>query len=445
MICTINTQKVKDSPSSVNSSYDILVNPPTNTSSLEGFDSEFSPTSSIDNNNPIEIVIPAIDKYIDLSKTRLKCKYIIKKANGNVLPKAKDCKVWVGDMNLASLFNSLEIRAGNGNQVVEQINHYPYKAFFEMILSSTPESRKNKYSKLDGMIEDDLTGENGSNHATASAEALLLRQGLIEESKGLEYCGRLHSAFFNQDRYLIPKTKLTLVLKRSNSNFVLSAADNNPTDGCQIQIQQISIIVRSILPHPQISKLHSSYMVAGKFVKYPFKRGRILNYTISPGKLNTTVRIQDSGILPTQIFLGIVDHEALNGHFEKNPFIFEHSNVTKVQLILGGNQVGIPFEPDYKNNFYAREYSELLSVINQLGTNDYPFSHSQFVKSKTIYAFDLTADRSNSLHLTKSNSCEFQLTFSEATAKTLNVILYTIEPDIIQFNVDRKFTYTSSI
>ena len=59
--------KVAGSDETVSSGYDLFANPPTLSSSLSGQLTEFSPTTAVTANGPVEIVVPVLSgQYLDM-------------------------------------------------------------------------------------------------------------------------------------------------------------------------------------------------------------------------------------------------------------------------------------------------------------------------------------------------------------------------------------------
>ena len=45
-----------------------------------------------------------------------------------------------------------------------------------------------------------------------------------------------------------------------------------------------------------------------------------------------------SGQLPTRVVVGLVKNDAFNGHVGRNPFNFQHFNLSEISLYLDGHQ-----------------------------------------------------------------------------------------------------------
>jgi hypothetical protein len=62
-----------------------------------------------------------------------------------------------------------------------------------------------------------------------------------------------------------------------------------------------------------------------------------------------------SGALPSKIIFGLVNSEALHGKDSKNPFNFQHFNISSVQFQV--ESVDFPYKP-FETNFSANNYTE---------------------------------------------------------------------------------------
>ena len=80
-----------------------------------------------------------------------------------------------------------------------------------------------------------------------------------------------------------------------------------------------------------------------------------------------------SGILPTLLFIGLLDNNAKTGSIELNPFCFEPHNVGSVQFIINGSlKPAKRYEPNWatEKNFTRcyRDFCDLIGLSSQSNT-----------------------------------------------------------------------------
>ena len=78
-------------------------------------------------------------------------------------------------------------------------------------------------------------------------------------------------------------------------------------------------------------------------------------FTIPAGVKQFPVNQLHKGDLPANV--GLVDNGALTGDFTKNPYNFQHFDVSEVSLTDGGREVdGQPLHFDFAKNQYVEGY-----------------------------------------------------------------------------------------
>ena len=93
--------------------------------------------------------------------------------------------------------------------------------------------------------------------------------------------------------------------------------------------------------------------------KYPIKRVVCKTFTIPRGKLDFSQENVFAGQLPTRLVIGMVDNDAYNGGYGKNPLNFKHYNLTQIKIYLDSQQQYVrPLEP----NFTASQTIQLMCL-----------------------------------------------------------------------------------
>ena len=125
----------------------------------------------------------------------------------------------------------------------------------------------------------------------------------------------------------------------------------------------------------------------------------------------------------------MVDNDAASGIYTKNPFNFKHFNVKHLDLRIDGvSKPVLPLTPDFKGKKCIREYMSLLESMNILGKDaSLPFTYNEFLNGYTFFAWNLTPDYlGQTQDPTKRSNIRLDLKFAEATATSMNILLYCV-------------------
>ena len=122
----------------------IILSTPLQLAVEEGQWVEYNPVSSISSAVPIEFIVAGnSEEYIDLSKTLIEVKAVIKNQNGEVTPKTEH----VAPINntLHSLFSQVDVSL-NDVPVSSSTTTYPYRAYTENHLNYGSDAKDSRLS-----------------------------------------------------------------------------------------------------------------------------------------------------------------------------------------------------------------------------------------------------------------------------------------------------------
>ena len=70
------------------------------------------------------------------------------------------------------------------------------------------------------------------------------------------------------------------------------------------------------------------------------------------------------GVIPHQVIVAFVDHQAYTGNFQKNPFAFQNFGVQKINLKVNGQSYpATPYNVDFDNGDFMDIYDDMLRSI----------------------------------------------------------------------------------
>ena len=198
----------KESSYCAKSELDLFTVPPTQLCIDRNVTVKYRPTIPLTGNGLIEFQIDGSDDFTDLSQTYLYLKVQIITSDGKPLQESD--VVAPANLFLHSLFSKIEVKL-NGCQVCSMNNYvYPYRAILETLLSYGEEA---KTSHLESeLFYKDPAGAMEDMAAEGENEGFQDRYQFCKESKNIEMMGRLHHDMFQQEKLLLNKVDINIIL-----------------------------------------------------------------------------------------------------------------------------------------------------------------------------------------------------------------------------------------
>jgi hypothetical protein len=421
------------------SELDIFSVPPTQTSIESGITVEYNPIASIADGTPIEFSISGSGQdYIDLNNTQLYVKAQILRANNTAIDNTDE----IGPTNLFlhSLFSEVDISL-NDTLITSSNNTYSYRAYLETLLSYGSGAKETQlgaslyYKDTAGHMNDTNPHDANQHNEGYKARSVYSTRGVFD------MIGNIHSDLFFQEKYLVNDVNLKIRLVRNKDAFCLMgpAATTH-----KVKILDCKLFVRKAHLSPSVFLAHAKALEIGN-AKYTLKRIVCKTFTIPAGNLDGSQESLFSGQLPTRLVIGCVDNRAFNGAYNRNPYNFEHFNMTQLKIYLDGQQQTIkPIETDFVNHLYIQAYSNLFSATGKLNKDeDNHVSRADFENGYALYAFDLTPDLAESTHfnLMRTGNIRLDIKFGAALPVTVNVIAYAEFDNVLMLDRSRNVIF----
>jgi hypothetical protein len=429
----------------VKSELDIFAIPPTQTSIESGSWVEFNPVATIADGTPIEFMVTGSGQdYIDLANTQVYVKAQL--VQGNNAPIDHNHHVGPVNLFLQSLFTEVDVKL-NDTTVSSTNNTYAYRSYLETLLSYGPAAKNSQLTSA--LYYKDVAGsmdETNPHDANGTNNGLKKRHAFFEDGAVVDMIGMLHSDLFFQDKYLPSDVNLKIRLVRNKDSFCLMSSVANPT--FKVKIHDCKLLVRKVKLSPTVFVAHAKALEQGN-AKYPVRKVTCKTYTIPRGHLDSVQENLFSGQLPTRIVIGLVDNDAFNGNYAKNPFNFKHFDLNEMKIFLDGQQQYInSIQPNYANNQFITAYMSLFSGTGKQQKDEgNDIERSEYSRGYTLYAFDLTPDLAEEGHfnLARDGSVRVNLKFANALPNTVNVIVYAEFENVIEIDRNKNvlFDYNS--
>jgi hypothetical protein len=404
----------------------------------------FSPS---DGNVPLLFEIKGCDDYIDVSQTYISFKVKFLKADGSDLAGTEA----IGPVNalLYAMMSQIDVTIAN-DLITTLTNLDNYKAIFQLLTNYSPDALNSMfqcalfYKDTAGNM-DSIKFLPGTNNVDVPKfnYGLHARNKLMGASNEITLIGRLTADFFLQNRYLLDNTDLTIKISRCKNSFCYIG-----TGDYKMKILGSTLHVRKVQINPEVRLAHAHCLEKSN-AKYPLTRVDMKPISIPKNSRNFYRENLCSGALPSRIIFGLVDSEAFNGKDSKNPFNFQHFNLSSVQFQVESVDFPYkPFETNYSANNYTEAYfSHFLGVNKSISDSGSIIDRNDFANGYALYAFDLSADLCNQSHfnLIKSGNLRMVLNFDTDTVVNIVCIVYFEYQNMIEINKNRQVIFDYNI
>ena len=394
--------------------------PPVQTDIKSSLDIKYYPLSSLSVGAPIEFHVPgSVEEYIDCDHTYLEVSVKITKADGTAIDITKD-KVGFSNLAISSMFSDVSLILQE-TQVEGGDCLYPYKAYFPTVMQFMPQAQ-NSHMEIWGWIKDQA-----GKMDDATNTAFVKRMSWTDKSKETTFYGPVFLDFFKQSKYLLSQTDMRLKFRLAEPEFTLL---NFVAHKYKFEITKAILHVRRITVAPNVINEHAVGLEKHN-AYYPLLHTDISEFTISKGNSNFT---KDQAFLkdtPKFMMIGMLDNEAFNGTPAKNPFNFQHFNLSRLALIANGVSIpGQPVTPDFKNKSYVESYFRLMDAYHYFNTDDSNgLRYADFGAGYTLFAFDMTPDKTlttHCIHPSNLMNLRMEFKFDDPLPVTVNVLVYAV-------------------
>ncbi len=428
------------------SELDLFSVPPTQTSLEKGHWVEHQPVSSVADAGPITFMVPGTEDYVDLSKTILVVRAKVTKSDGTDLD--VDEKVGIVNNFLHSLFKQVDVFLKE-KQVTQATSTYAYRAYLETLLNYGPAAKDSQLTA--SMFYKDKAGKMDVADPTIAKAAdansgLKKRYEFSKESRTIEMAGPIFCDAIMTERLLLSYVDIKLVMNRNIQEFCLiaSAGDAN----YRVKLTDAYLKIRRVKVSPSVAVAHELALQKGPAI-YPIRRVECKSFIIPAG--NPSLRKDNifSGLVPKSFVFDLVDSEAYNGAYKKNPYNFKNLGVTSIGISVNGEE--IPFRPirlSYGASRFIEAYNTLFSGTGKMYFNTgNDISRQEYPNGYTIYAFDLTPDMCGSsphFNVVQKGNLTIEIQFATAPTAAVSVVCYGEFENTIHIDSERNMIYDYS-
>ncbi|CAH0393902.1 unnamed protein product [Bemisia tabaci] len=414
------------------SELDLFSLPPTQSHIEHGQWVVYKPISSLQDQTPIEFVVAGQGSdYLDLSQSLLSIKAKIVKNDDSALAAADDNLIGPINNWMHSLFSQVDVYL-NQKIVSSSSNAYPYRAYFENLLSYGPGAKNSHLTSV-------LWYKDTAGHMEVADNAgLTTRRGFSKRSKTVEMIGHIHSDIFSQDKMLLNNVELKLRLVRSRDDFCLLGQA-----GYKVKIFEANLFARRVKVSPSVLISHAKGLESTT-AKYPITRADVKSNTVPAGVHSVSLDNVVSGQLPTRIIMGMVSNTAFNGDVTLNPFNFQNFGLDFASFHIDGQQIpGVILTPNFDSEEYIRSFHTLFSGTGiHYSDSGNEIDRTEYKNGYGLIALDFTPDLEAHIKshwsLVRHGSLRIELRFKAALAEAITVITYAEFDNVIEIDKSRN-------
>ena len=394
---------------------------------------EYRPTSQIGSESaPVHFSLGGDSRhYLDLQRTRLNVKLKLVREDGK--PMEDDEKTAPVNLTLHSMWSQVDIQVSG--KPVSSTNGYPYVAMIQTLLRNSAESKRSflpaqMYFQDTGNIEEVMLNTGG-----------VQRQIFFEKNSSVEMEGPLASDICSTNRYILCNTAIDIRLFRSRPEFLVITETENKYSA---QIEDICLKAHYIEVSPGIISGHAAALQKAPAI-YPFTRTELKTYTIPSGSRSFNFDNIFNSFCPEKVVAAFVASDAFSGNFKKNPFNFQHFDLTSIEVAVDGLPVpsrGLKCNFDKEGRQVAAAISRMYDSVG--ASNNPNFGNGigldEFVNGHALYCFTICGAglEDNLMEVRRSANVSVQGSFDTPTKQSVTLILYSESPAIAEIEASRN-------
>lgn len=413
---------------------DFFNTPPTQTSIIKRTTIDLHPTGNTTDEGPLEFFASAPDEeYTALILHTLEIKAKIKKAaDGSAI--VGDDKVGLVNFPLHSMFSQIDVYM-NGQLVTGANNTYSHLVAIEKLLTYSKDVFKTQMSSELCVI--DTPGK--MDHLTEN-EGLTKRSEYSALSQTFTMRGSLHVPILRQERYVLNKVSLKIVLVPNSKKFYFMCAAAK-ADEYKLYIESARMEIVRLKMNPSLMIEHDK-MLQTKNAVYPIRRGEIKTFSIPTGSMQATKENLYTGKLPRRLVVAMVESAAFSGDVTKNPFNFQHFGLNYLCAYVDGERYPTrALQPDFAGKNYMDAFQSIYDGTGMRNDNQsLVFTRDSYAEGYTLFVIQLSPGEPDSAtyDLTQRGNIRIEMKFKEALTKTITTIVYAEYDDQLEIDRDRN-------
>ena len=314
---------------------------------------------------------------------------------------------------------------------------YPYKCCLETLLSYNVDA-KNTHLETAFFYKEE-SGKESSNKKSEGG-GYLKRHEKVKDGKKLYFSTQVHVDFFNTVRFLPPGVEVRLRFIRNQDSFSIITDKSGVNYKIKVN-PKLKLVVRKIIPSDDLIDAHQKLFKSGN-AKFPFSQSKISSHLVARGVETVDLQSVARGVLPSQIFLFMVDHTAYSSNLKMNPFHFQNFGLSNIVFKVDGENVPLDgFRVDFDTGDYMRLYRNLLDCVGVASDNTGIYLNLEDFKTGCcIIGYSRCPDLCNLAHSHKGEPgvIDVSMTFKKPLEKSISILSYALYDRIAYIDENRE-------
>jgi hypothetical protein len=252
----------------------------------------------------------------------------------------------------------------------------------------------------------------------------------------------------NISRFLPPGMNLNISLKPSKHTFALrldpTVTTGNPTKP-QIVITDAYLVIKKVTPTAVQFNRYMDNLSRNKVLRYQINRTQTRIININTGITSVDIPGLVRGVIPRRIIFGLVDHQALHGDYNKDPYKFHPYGLTNVNVLLNGHSVRPAYDLDFqgqdgkKFSLCTRAYYDLIHSIGQINKTSVDITYGDFLHDTTLFAYYFGNNHGHeheAIEAPSHGEITIQLKFSDVQATPICLVAFLEYDTVVTFDKD---------
>lgn len=267
-----------------------------------------------------------------------------------------------------------------------------YKHYVEMLLG-TNELAKKTYAQQSLLwypdtptYFDEMKRSGGKNQGFLKRSAMFVGGHKVETRVGLPY------PLAQAGKLLPPGINMTFDLKQAEDQFRLMSDD--PSKRMKLIIDNVWLEANGKIMDPNFYKSMVDRLTVTD-ARYDVVRSDVAGpFHLPPGQIEYEFTLYQS-VAPNVVYCWFVDSEAWTGSYTKNPFNFQHCNVSEIYVTVEGVEypadkyTPVSWGSSDVTADVRREYLELMRISRQTKGIGCGLTYEEFINGYTILAFQI--------------------------------------------------------
>ncbi|MEO5351378.1 MAG: hypothetical protein H7836_17310, partial [Magnetococcus sp. YQC-3] len=348
-----------------------------------------------------------------------------------------------------SMFKEIRIKLG-GTVINRAQDQYPFKVYMQL-LTSAGRDMQEYYLPCAGWIKD-TAGQMDATITEDNKEAKCLNAGLLRRRREFfgetdvvgEFVFKPHTGLCLADILIPPFIDVEVELTRhDNPYFYLKSSQSTNNFNLEI-LEAIYEVLRYQCNTPYVSSIEK--MLLDHPINMNLTDGHINTITVPANIRNFTVENLFHGNVPKKIALAMVGVDAFNGDPQKNPYNFQHFNVSHVKLLKNGQEYPVPeCRTDFTatpNRFLSTFHKMMVSLNADYNDHCAAITPKEYSNGHFFYSFFMLPDKEAGWEMhqiqTGPSQIRLEIIFASNLAKAIQLIVFYTSDSVLTIDHLRR-------